>query len=157
MVTIGGCGGTFLAMLSLPALSRGDPLRLPSLLGSVGGGALYLGFIVAHEATHAAVPRAFGPRILRFGLGGGGAHVRYVGLEYRPGARLVVAIAAPGMHVVAAVGLVLLVAGGDWTRTAHPVVLAPATLNVLEGSRDLDGVARQSSISATPRTAATSG
>jgi hypothetical protein len=128
--------GTDLVYL-LAALLRDAPLRRASVLDGLTGAALYLALIAVHEGTHALTASALGGRVVRVGLGGGGAHVRYSGLDHRPGADALVMVTGPVVHLTVAAGLVLLTAGSDWSRTAHAAVLTAAALNVVEATVNL--------------------
>lgn len=63
--------------------------------------------------------------------------MRYSGLEHRPGAAALTAIACPLLHLTLATTVLLLAAGDDWSRTGHPAVLAVAAANLFEAGVNL--------------------
>lgn len=118
-------------------LMQDVPLRAASLRDGLAGAVVFLALSTVHEGTHALTVRALGGRVLRLGLGGGGAHVVYTGLEHRPRAQALVALAGPVVHLVTAAAVALLAAGSDWSRTAHAAVLAAAMLSLVEAAGNL--------------------
>ncbi|WP_143028774.1 hypothetical protein [Quadrisphaera sp. DSM 44207] len=124
-------------LYQLSTLLHDVPLREPSVRDGLTGVALYLAFYVLHEGAHAVTVRALGGRIVRFGIRVGGAHVVHAGLMHRPGARALVSLAGPVVHLVAAAALAVLAVGDDWSRTEHAAVLAVAVANIAEAVANL--------------------
>lgn len=111
---------------------REIPLRSANVVDGLVAGGVYLGLLFLHEAGHAVAVRVVGGRVLRFGVGGGGAHVRYTGLETRPAATALVAAVGPVVHIGLAVAVLLLAGGGEGV-TGLAAVTAGAALGAGEG------------------------
>ncbi len=120
------------ALYIYATLLEDAPRREASTLEATAGALVYLAIVALHEASHGAAARLLGGRVLRFGLGGGGAHVAVAGLENRPRASALVALAGPLAHLGVAAAILVALARPHWSETRHGAVLAVAAIGVIE-------------------------
>lgn len=123
-------------LYTLATIYEDTPLRQPTVLDGATGVAVFLGLLVLHEAAHAAAVVVLGGRVVRFGVGGGGAHVVYADLDHRPRAQALVALAGPTASFLAALTVFLGAGGPQWT-TGYAAVYGMAALGAVEALAQL--------------------